>query len=616
MLSRSKTQWGRLFVLAAIVLSVVSSSCVFAILPGDFEPDGEVDFADVAILGLAWRSSTGEPNWNPICDIAEPNDGMIDELDLAVLATHWMLTCQGGNTYYVDSITGNDSNSAATPEEAWKTLTNVNSTVFGPGDAILFKADTAYFGKLKPQGSGTPGCPIVIDMYGTGNKPQIDAAGYLAGIHIEDLSYVEVSNIRITSDGGEALEPRALEERYGVLAEVTQADPQTHVYLRDLEIHDIFATQSVPSDGQNPTTNKGVGILISTAYWIRPHLSDVLIESCSIDRTGFTGIRLTASYRTDPEVKISDVRVLDNDLQDIGGPGIQPNRVTDLVVRGNTVDKSGSLVDPRMHGRGSGIWPWRCDDVLIEKNRFMHARGKEDSCGAHIDIGNTGVVIQHNLSLDNEGGFIGIFGDNHNCSYRYNISINDGSRVKGQNGATGDGRLFRFGSFAGSNEENSGLTTYNTYIYNNTIYVSSDVNSGFGVSRMVDGVLVANNIFHVLGDSFDSYTWWENWIDADDAEPNNVVFINNVYQRTDTLPPTLNIMDTGPIYGDSGFLNPGSSAPEDYLPTNVALIKDEGVEITNLPGDDVGLHTGLEVTSDYFGNPIVGPPDIGAVEME
>jgi hypothetical protein len=449
-------------------------------------------------------------------------------------------------------------------------------------------------------------------MYGTGSKPLIDATGYIAGIHLEDSSYVEVSNIRIASDGGEALESRALEERYGVLVEVTQAESQTHMYLKDLEIHDIFATQSVPSDGKMPTTNKGVGIRISTAYWVSPHLSDLLIENCSIRRTGFTGMLFTASWRADPEVKISDVRVLNNYLEDIGGPAIQPNRVEDMVVRGNTVDKSGSFADPRMHGRGSGIWPWRCDNVLIEKNRFMHARGKHDSCGAHIDIGNTGVVIQHNLSLDNEGGFIEILGDNRNCSYRYNVSINDGSRLKGVNGALADGRLFWISSYAGGGED-EGMAVTNTYIYNNTMYVASDANVAFSVSKMVDGVYVANNIFHVLGDTFDSYGPWS---DVPGVEPNNIVFTNNIYRYVDTVPTTLNIQDTGPIYGDSGFANPGSSSPEAYVPSNAGLLQDRGTTVTNLPGDNIGLPTGLVVHGDYFGNPIVGPPDIGAVEME
>jgi nitrous oxidase accessory protein NosD len=109
-----------------------------------------------------------------------------------------------------------------------------------------------------------------------------------------------------------------------------------------------------------------------------------------------------------------------------------PTRSRNILVRGNTVDHSGSSADPRMHQRGSGIWTWTARDVLIEKNKFMHARGKADSHGAHIDFNCNNVVIQYNMSIDNEGGFVEILGNNHNCAYRYNISINDGSRVRGE----------------------------------------------------------------------------------------------------------------------------------------------------------------------------------------
>ncbi|MCK5174038.1 MAG: hypothetical protein KAR47_11655, partial [Planctomycetes bacterium] len=192
------------------------------VTPGDFQPDGEVDLADIAILGMTWMSSTGQANWNPTCDISEPTDGVIDQLDFAVLSSNWMLRCQAGETYYVDSADGKDTNSGTTPAKAWKSLDKVNNMVFDAGDQILFKAGTTYFGKLKPQGSGAAGCPIIIDMYDTGSKPLIDAVGYLAGIHIEDSSYIHVNNLRITSNGGENLEPLALEQRYGVLVEATQ----------------------------------------------------------------------------------------------------------------------------------------------------------------------------------------------------------------------------------------------------------------------------------------------------------------------------------------------------------------------------------------------------------
>ena len=64
------------------------------VLLGDFEPDGDVDFYDFAVLALAWRSSSGNGNWNPDCDISSPNDDLIDERDLAVLVNTWLAGVQ------------------------------------------------------------------------------------------------------------------------------------------------------------------------------------------------------------------------------------------------------------------------------------------------------------------------------------------------------------------------------------------------------------------------------------------------------------------------------------------------------------------------------------------
>ena len=56
--------------------------------------------------------------------------------------------------------------------------------------------------------------------------------------------------------------------------------------------------------------------------------------------------------------------------------------VEDLVVRGNIVDGSGSYVDPRMHGRGSGIQlptELLLEPLLIRRRVFLAA-----SCSAAI----------------------------------------------------------------------------------------------------------------------------------------------------------------------------------------------------------------------------------------
>jgi hypothetical protein len=57
----------------------------------DLDGDRCVTFADFAIFANAWHSRPGDSNWDPNCDISIPSDGVIDELDLAVLFAKWPL---------------------------------------------------------------------------------------------------------------------------------------------------------------------------------------------------------------------------------------------------------------------------------------------------------------------------------------------------------------------------------------------------------------------------------------------------------------------------------------------------------------------------------------------
>ncbi len=48
------------------------------------------DFNDFAFLASAWLTQKGEPDYNPNYDISDPEDGVIDELDLAVFCENWL----------------------------------------------------------------------------------------------------------------------------------------------------------------------------------------------------------------------------------------------------------------------------------------------------------------------------------------------------------------------------------------------------------------------------------------------------------------------------------------------------------------------------------------------
>jgi len=96
----------------------------------------------------------------------------------------------------------------------------------------------------------------------------------------------------------------------------------------------------------------------------------------------------------------------------------------------------------------------------------------------------------------------------------------------------------------------------------------------------------------------------------------NAVFKNNVYRTAAGVPDDLKIKDANMIIGEPDFANPGGMDPRDYIAGNTALVKDKGIEIEKLPGDEIGIKWGLEVKVDFLGNPIVGLPDMGAIEIK
>lgn len=522
----------------------------------------------------------------------------------------------GSNTYYIDSHNGSDQNSGLSPDMAWQSLEKAGSVQFKAGDRLLFKKGLVFPGSLKLKAAGSESAPVVVDGYGTGKIPVIDAKGFYAGILLENCSFLEVNNLEVVSDGGDAVEAQAANGRMGV--QITFSDGNyKHIVLRELTIHDIFATNALENQA-------GFGINVQAGN--NGNLTGLTIENCIIERTAATGIMIRGGRGSG--YSLSGIKILNNKLTDIGGPGMNPMSVKNLLVEGNTVTRSGSMADKRMRGRGSCIWPWGSDSVLIQRNIFTGARGINDCCGAHIDFNCHNVIIQYNLSMDNEGGFVEILGNNHNCCYRYNISINDGARVKGtewlhSNGNTLkaqlDGKTIFLSSYTGNNALRHG--PYNTYIYNNTIYVKEDMHSVYNFTRSTHGALITNNIFYILGPTKRASDEEGKVLFPESIAIENVLVKNNLYLRANTLPADLPlqngkpISDQNPIIGDPQFKDPGGINPEDYIPNNKKLVKNRGIRIEPVPGDTIGLYLGLEVKKDYFGNPVKGLPDLGAIEL-
>ncbi len=72
-------------------------------------------------------------------------------------------------TYYV-SEAGDDNNSGMSPNDAWQTISKVNSYQLSPGDSVLFNRGDCWREQLIPQSGNTEGY-ILYGAYGIGNKP-------------------------------------------------------------------------------------------------------------------------------------------------------------------------------------------------------------------------------------------------------------------------------------------------------------------------------------------------------------------------------------------------------------------------------------------------------------
>lgn len=524
---------------------------------------------------------------------------------------------------YYFSTSGNNKNEGTTPREAFKSLSKLEDISLKPGDKILLKKGDVFEGTIELVNvSGTIRKPIYINSYGDSErKPVINAKGLLHGILIQDSSFINVSNITITANGGGA--PPEFNgqrfDRYGVLILGKTPGFYSNISIDNLHIKDVFkedkgfdrGADEVLTAMGNQEYGYGIRILNRKATVVYTHIK---ITNCLIENVGHTGIKFSGNANQNlVERNIRDVEVLNNEVLKVGGPAIQVGSIQEGVFRGNKTNYSGSYDDSRKWGRGSGLWTWGCLNVLIEKNEFRNAHGPGDSAGTHIDFNNKNIIIQYNLSENNDGGFVEILGNNHNCSYRYNVSINDGSRkfVKGK--TLGAGTMIGVNGWVGRKKPRLG--PFNVYIYNNTIYVKKGIQPEVGASIHTRGILIANNIFYL-----------EDAPIADHRTPfrpqngpiPNAVFQNNLFLNKENWPPedVMLLVDEAPSYGNPKFKNTGGLHIEDYIPTNKEIIKNKGIFITNIPNDSIGLIGGFKLIKDILGNKIIGNPDLGAIEIK
>jgi hypothetical protein len=388
-----------------------------------------------------------------------------------------------GAIYYVDSDSGIDSSTGLSPHQAWKGLERVNKTTFRGGDEILFKRGTRYAGQLQPHGCGQAGDPIIVASYGMGDKPRIDGEGkVLDTVLIRNVEYWQISDLEVTNQGPQR-EPwrtgvRVLAENYGTMHQI---------HLKNLYVHDV--------NGDLRKSHEGCGIFFEAKGGEDSHFDDLLIENCHLVRTDRNGICQRRSGSAGRSVKVV---IRGNLLEDIGGDAIKPWGSNGALVEHNTV-RGGRM---RCEDAAAGIWPWDCDDTVIQCNEVSGMKGTRDGQAFDSDYRCRNTLFQYNYSHDNDGGFMLICTPgNSYCEgtvIRYNVSQNDGvntARVFHFGGGPRNTRIYNNVIYVAPGRdlplllftEWSGGHAENTYFYNNIFYVDGKINYQWGKSK--------NNVF-------------------------------------------------------------------------------------------------------------------------
>jgi hypothetical protein len=505
-------------------------------------------------------------------------------LTLLVMASiaYAMLPAGSGKTFYVDSLNGNDDHDGLSAGRAWKSLEQVNSVRYQAGDRILFKAGTHYTGQLAPEGSGSEGQPIVVDIHGGTAKPVIEAEGkFSEALLLRNQEYWEVNNLELTNTG-----PTREMFRYGVRIAAWDFGTMRHIHLRNLVVRDVNGSLVKRDPGE------GHGIVWENGGTEIPSRFDgLLIEDCHLIRTDRNGICGYTPYPANRSVWHPSLNVVirRNLLEDIGGDAIKVWGCDGALVEHNVVRKARQ----RCEDYAAGIWPWNSDNTLIQFNEVSGMKGEKDGQAFDSDGYCRNTIFQYNYSHDNDGGFMLICGrDNQGTIIRYNISQNDRTR------------LFHFWDLIEG-----------TRIYNNVFFVGEDIDVDLfqwtpGGSGWAVDTQIFNNIFYVRGIGRNTYGISKKQVDDGKwiTQPGfggatGVDFRNNVlYGGFEDIPEEWKAM-----VEDPRLTAPGTGKEGFHSLTGYLLRRDSPCIGAGIPVPENGGR-------DFWGNPIPDPPSIGAHE--
>jgi hypothetical protein len=387
--------------------------------------------------------------------------------------------------YYI-SPAGNDKNDGSR-NASFKSIQRVNDLQLNSGDSLLFEGNSQYPGSLKISfdSLGNQSHSVLISSYGKGVATIY--SGNETGIRIFKSSWLKINNLKILGSG----------RKKGNLHNGLLIQNSSEISVNKITVSGFQKSGLLINNSQD--------ISLTNVYAYENGAAGISVE-------GLNGVK-TANRR----IYIGNCRAENNpgdptNFTNHSGNGIVVSSCTNVTIEYCTATNNGWDM-PRKGNGPVGIWAFEADSVIIQhclSYRNKTSEGAADGGGFDLDGGVTHSVIQYCLSYENQGAGFCIFqylyaSPWHDNTYRYNISVDDGTVSDAGAG------IYIWNSSRDSNQ------FYNSFIYNNTIYNSRVAALSFSELSNRRGFSFYNNIFigrdyFVKGnygtDVFVGNDWW------------------------------------------------------------------------------------------------------------
>lgn len=449
-------------------------------------------------------------------------------------------------TYYLDSVSGSDTNNGLSTVTAWQTMSRLNREAFGSGDRILFKRGQTFTGGFVLNGSGTPSEPLRVDAYGSGIKPVLSGGtNDEAVIYTEGSRGLEFRNLKIRN-----LHPSGIySNRYGVLLEPPEnAGDLEHIYFVNIDLVDIQGA----GDSNPDKDHESRGVMANTDpaddATVLSRWNDFLIEGCLFENIDGRGAQVRDKCNS-----IADHLIRGTDYYPSIGVVFQNNTGRDCYRNLFQINGTkGAVIQHNTHDgtqEGSAFWPFACEGTLVQFNVFKNIfKAGADASACHFDFNCVDSLMQYNIGINVQGSLIQVLNNSDGPNFqihavaRYNLGIDCGWRNNDNSAG-----IMITGDATGSK------------IYNNTL-MTTDLHPNYKAVSFKNwggawptNSLIANNLFFAAASP-------AAYANVDKMSIRDNVVTHNFYTGNVSVCPA----DVSPVTGSPMFVNASGTDAEDF----------------------------------------------------